>query len=66
MHLPIDLQLELFEKLVKPILLYGCEVWGFGNIDVLEIVQLNFIKRVLKVKRSTPNYISMGKLVSIR
>ena len=61
LHLPIDLQLELFEKLVKPILLYGCEIWGFGNIDVLERVQLNFIKRVLKVKRSTPNYIVYGE-----
>ena len=36
MRLPIDLQFDLFKKLVKPILLYGCEVWGFGNIDVLE------------------------------
>ena len=36
MRLPIDLQLDLFKKIVKPILLYGCEVWRFGNIDVLE------------------------------
>ena len=28
--LPIDLQIELFQKTVKPILLYGCEVWGLG------------------------------------
>ena len=33
--LPIDLQIELFDKLVKPILLYGSEVWGFGTLDVL-------------------------------
>ena len=29
--LPIKIQLELFDKMVKPILLYGCEVWGFGK-----------------------------------
>ena len=34
MQLPVDSQVELFNKLVKPILLYGCEIWGFGNIDV--------------------------------
>ena len=48
MHLPIDLQLELFDNLVKPILLYGCELWGSGNIDIIERVQLKFLKHVLK------------------
>ena len=26
LQLPVDIQLELFDILVKPILLYGCEV----------------------------------------
>ena len=30
-NLSIDCQLDLFDKIVKPILLYGCEVWGFSN-----------------------------------
>ena len=42
LQLPVDIQIELFEKLVKPIRLYGCEVWGFGNVDVIERVQLKF------------------------
>ncbi|XP_071136947.1 uncharacterized protein [Mytilus edulis] len=29
LHLPIDLQLKLFDYLVEPILLYGSEIWGF-------------------------------------
>jgi hypothetical protein len=29
--MPIDLQIELFIKTVHPILLYGCEIWGYGN-----------------------------------
>jgi hypothetical protein len=29
-------QLDLFDKIVKPILLYGCEVWGVGNNDIVE------------------------------
>ena len=62
MHLTIDLQLELFDKLVKPILLYGCEVWGFGNIEVIERVQLKFLKNILKLKTSTPNYMVYGEV----
>ena len=28
LDLTVDLQLELFDKIVTPILLYGCEIWG--------------------------------------
>ena len=31
-NLSIECQLELFDKMVKPILLYGCEIWGFSKI----------------------------------
>ena len=40
--LPLDLQTELYEKLVKPILLYYSKVWGFGNLDVLEQSDFDF------------------------
>ena len=61
MQLPIDIQIELFNKLVKPILLYGCEVWGFGNLEIIERVQLKFLKYILNLKTSTPNYIVYGE-----
>ena len=35
-NLSIKCLLILFDKMVKPVLLYGCEIWGFGNNDVLE------------------------------
>ena len=59
--LPIDLQIELFQKTIKPILLYGCEVWGFGDLSVIERVQLKFLKYILNMKRSTPNCIVYGE-----
>ena len=31
---PIDIQIEMFQKTVKPILLYACEIYGYGNVDV--------------------------------
>lgn len=59
--LPLDLQIELFDKLVKPILLYGSEVWGFGSCDVLERTMLKFLKYILNMKPSTPNFMVYGE-----
>ena len=42
-NLSISCQLDLFDKMVKPTLLFGCEVWGCGNNEMLERVQLNFV-----------------------
>ena len=44
--LPFDLQIELYEKMVKPIRLYGSEVWGFGNLELLERSVLKLILHV--------------------
>lgn len=45
-----------------PILLYGCEVWGFSNLDVIERVHLKFCKLILHVKNITPNFIVYREL----
>ena len=42
--LPADIQLELFDTLVAPILLYGSEVTGFEKHDILENCAFSFIK----------------------
>lgn len=59
--MPIDLQIELFNKTIKPILLYGAEICGYGNNDIIERVQLKFLKYILKFKRFTPNYMVYGE-----
>lgn len=51
----------MFEKTIKPILLYACEICGFGNVDILEQVQLKFLKTILNLKKSTPNCIVYGE-----
>ena len=63
--LPLDLQIELFQKTVKPILLYGYEIWGFGGLKVLEQVQLKNLKQSLNMKKSTLNCIVYGETVVI-
>ena len=62
LNLPLDMQLELFDKTIKPILLYGAEVWGFGNCDIIERVHLKFLKYVLNLKKSTPSRMIYGEL----
>ena len=46
----------------KPILLYGCEIWGYCNLDIIERVHLKFCKLLLNLKKSTPNYMIYGEL----
>ena len=48
--------------MVSPIFLYGCEVWGYGNVEPLEVFFRKFIKRVLGIDRSTPNCTVYGEV----
>ena len=61
-RLPLDIQLELFEKCVKPVLLYGCEIWGFEQILPCNRLQLRFLKMVLGVKKSTSSCMVLGEV----
>ena len=62
LNLPYDIQIYMFNKMIKPILKYGCEVWGMGNFDVLERIQLNFFKYIFTLKKSTPSFMIYGEL----
>ena len=48
----IDTKLHLFDVMIKPILLYGCEVWGYQNSEQIEIFLRNFLRRVLRIRNS--------------
>ena len=54
--------LELFDKLVSPILNYSSEVWGFCQGKQIECVHLQFCKNLLGVKQSTQNSFIYGEL----
>ena len=62
LQLPVDIQLELFAILVKPILLYGCEFWATESADIIEKIHLRFCKYVLQVNKSTCSNIVYGEL----
>ena len=61
MSLPIDLQFELFDRVVLPAMLNGCEIWGYKNLDSIEKVHLKFCKHVLKLKSATSNAMVYGE-----
>jgi len=54
----------LFDKLILPILNYGCEVWGFHNAQNIERLHTQFCKNILGVKKATQNdfvYCELGR-----
>lgn len=62
LKLPIDIQLELFDRTVLPIMLYACEVWGTENFEILELLYRKFLKFALNVHGRSCNAIVYGEL----
>ena len=58
----VNMLFNLFDKMVTPVLSYGCEVWGFHTSSAIERVHLKFCKLVLKVSKSTCNEMIYGEL----
>ena len=61
LQLPIDIQFNLFDRVVAPIMLYSCEVWGFSNIYPIENLHRKYCKMLLKLRSSTPNVMIYGE-----
>ena len=62
LFLPFDIQLHLFDSMITPILLYGTEVWGCENVDIIDQFYLKFCKSLLDVKQTTPSVMIYGGL----
>ena len=62
LNLPVDLQLKLFDSTVLPILTYGCEIWGFENLEILERIHAEFLRNITKARKSTPHYMLYAEL----
>ena len=53
--MPVKDVFDLFDTLVKPIVLFNSEIWGININKELEQFHLSFMKRILGVKKSTNN-----------
>ena len=62
-ELPPDLMLNLFDTLIKPILIYGSNVWGIKSKlwRYTNKVFLQYARCILRVKATTGNIISVGE-----
>jgi len=60
--LSVSHRLNLFDRLIMPILNYGSEVWGFSSGMSIERVHMQFCKQILGVKRCTQNDFVYGEL----
>ena len=61
-NLPFSTMFKLFDTCVAPILLYGAEVWGFENFDMLERVHTKFCKIIAKKSKFTHNSTIYGEM----
>ena len=53
LNLPIDLVLKLFENTILPIMTYSCEVWGYENLDILDRIHRDFLRKLFHLKKYT-------------
>ena len=61
--LDVDTSLELFQRCVMPILMYGSEIWAYdiGHIAELDVLYKGFIKQILHVYGATPTCMVFGE-----
>jgi len=52
---------QLFDTMVKPILCYGSQIWGYKYSPEIGAVQIAFCKKFLGVKTSTNNIMVLGE-----
>ena len=62
LNIPIDLQLYLFDHVILPIALYGCEIWGFENSQIIENLYNDFLRQIINLRKSTPIYMLHAEL----
>jgi hypothetical protein len=61
-YIPPKHKLDLFDKLVSPILNYCSEICGFANDASIETIHMQFCKQILGVKKTTQNDFIYGEL----
>ena len=62
LSLNIESKLYVFDTYVSSVLNYGSEIWGFNPGYDIEKVHIDFCKRILSVKKCTPNHMVYGEL----
>ena len=51
-----------FCNTVLPILTYSSEIWGYGNLEIIERVHTEFLRKITRSIKSTPRYMLYAEL----
>ena len=62
LDLPLDLQMKLFDNTLLPILTNGSEIYGYGNLEIMERIHTEFLRKITKLRKSTPRYMLYAEL----
>ena len=62
LNLTFETSVELFERLIIPVLLYGSEIWGYENPKQLQTMVNNVMRKFLRLHKSTPMCMINGEL----
>ena len=54
-NIPANIAFKIFDIKIKPMVLYGSQIWGSGYHECIENVQIQFCKAYLGVGKTTPN-----------
>ena len=54
-------KIRLFDAMIVPILMYGCESWGFHESPDIEKIHIKFLKQILGVGPKTTNLTIYGE-----
>ena len=57
LQLPVYFMIHLFDTPVKPILLYGSEIWAHKGTKIFDKLHLGFCKYILLVNRTCSNMV---------
>ena len=61
LNLSVSCHIHIINTVVKSILLYGCEVFCFEKLDIIDSFYVQTLKRILHVRKSTPDYMVYGE-----
>ena len=62
LNLTVEVSIELFERLIIPILLYGSEIWGYEDPKQVVIMLNKTMRRFLRLHKTTPMCMINGEL----
>ena len=61
-HPPVLIPLKLFDAIVKPVLCYGCEFWGFEMDQEVEKIEQHYLKYILQLPSTATKAAVRGEL----